>query len=141
MVLLAIDEAMRSSKQERIVIEGPLTVEHVFPQEFSSEDWRESSESEHYISNPEETAEEWRWRLIHSMGNLTLLTQQLNSSVSNGRYNVKRPEIACQSALRINTYFQNQLEWDERAIIERGEKLFEYAMKIWPFPNTSEPEQ
>ncbi len=68
------------------------------------------------------------------MGNLTLLTQELNSAVSNGPFANKRPEIAKQSALRLNTYFQEVLTWDEAEILKRGEKLLEHAKRIWPRP-------
>ena len=69
---------------------------------------------------------------MHSLGNLTLLTQELNSSVSNGPFAAKRREIAKQSVLRLNTYFQDATTWDEVEIAKRGETLLEYAMRIWP---------
>ena len=133
MVLAAIDSAMRSTKQEAITIDGPLTVEHVLPQSWEPPAWPEPPEPE-APSESDETAIERRGRLLHSMGNLTLLTQALNSAVSNGPYADKRPEIASQSALRLNTYFQDALTWDEEVIQSRGRVLFEQAKKIWPYP-------
>ena len=137
MVLAAIDRAMRSTKQEKITIEGPLTVEHVLPQSWEPPAWPEPPESE-TRSESEETAIERRERLLHSLGNLTLLTQALNSSVSNGPYDEKRPEIASQSTLRLNTYFQEALTWDEDVIQSRGRLLLEQAKKIWPHPYSGE---
>lgn len=134
MVLSAIDRAMRSTKREAITIDGPLTVEHVLPQSWEPATWPKSPESETQ-SESEETAIERRDRLLHSLGNLTLLTQALNSSVSNGPYDKKRLEIASQSALQINTYFQKALTWDEDVIQSRGRFLFEQAKKIWPYPS------
>lgn len=133
MVLAAIDRAMRNTKQETITIDGPLTVEHVLPQSWEPPAWPAPPESES-LSESDETATERRERLLHSLGNLTLLTQALNSSVSNGPYSVKRPEIASQSALRLNTYFQETLTWDEDVIQSRGRILFGQANKIWPCP-------
>lgn len=133
MVLAAIDRAMRSTKQEAITIDGPLTVEHVLPQSWEPPAWPEPPEPE-ASSESDETAIERRGRLLHSMGNLTLLTQALNSAVSNGPYADKRPEIASQSALRLNTYFQEALTWDEEVIQSRGRLLLEQAKKIWPHP-------
>ena len=74
---------------------------------------------------------------MHSLGNLTLLTQELNSSVSNGPFVTKRPEIAKQSVRRLNTYFQDATTWDEAEIAKRGEKLLEHAKRIWPRPQAT----
>ena len=137
MVLLAIDRAMRDTKQESITIDGPLTVEHVLPQSWEPPAWPEPHESE-MRPESEETAIERRRRLLHSLGNLTLLTQALNSSVSNGCYDKKRLEIADQSTLRLNRHFQKTLTWDEDAIQSRGHILFEQAKKIWPYPGKEE---
>ena len=133
MVLAAIDRSMRSTKQEAITIDGPLTVEHVLPQSWEPPAWPEPQEPDS-SSESEETAIERRGRLLHSLGNLTLLTQALNSAVSNGPYADKRPEIASQSALRLNTYFQEVLSWDEDVIQRRGRILFDQAKNIWSHP-------
>lgn len=84
--------------------------------------------------NAEENAIERRDRLIHTLGNLTLLTQVLNSSVSNGPFSAKRGEITQQSQLRLNAYFQNVSQWDEEAILQRGRQLLSIAVTVWPFP-------
>jgi len=101
------------------------------PQQWAPPAWPEPAAG---AGNGEETAEERRGRLLHSFGNLTLLTQELNSSVSNGPFTSKRPEIAKQSVLRLNTYFQDAMTWDEAEIAKRGEKLLEQAKRIWPRP-------
>jgi uncharacterized protein with ParB-like and HNH nuclease domain len=131
MLLQAVDRAMRTSKQEAVTINGKLTVEHVLPQQWTPPAWPEPPAAG---GNHDETAFERRGRLLHSLGNLTLLTQELNSSVSNGPFATKRPEIARQSVLRLNTYFQDVTDWDEAEIVRRGEKLFEHARGIWPRP-------
>jgi transposase len=131
MLLEAVDRAMRTSKQEAVTINGRLTVEHVLPQQWAPPAWPEPPAD---VGNDDETAIERRGRLLHSLGNLTLLTQELNSSVSNGPFAAKRPEIAKQSVLRLNTYFQDATTWDEDEIAKRGDKLLEHAKRIWPRP-------
>jgi len=131
MLLEALDRAMRTSKQEAITISGRLTVEHVLPQQWAPPAWAEPPVE---AGNDDESAVERRNRLLHSLGNLTLLTQELNSSVSNGPFTAKRPEIARQSALRLNTYFQDVLGWDEAEILKRGGVLLEQAKRVWPHP-------
>lgn len=132
MILFAINHNMMSDRQEKITVEeDSLTVEHVLPQSWGK--WPDPVESEEH-GESEETAIEWRDRLLHSFGNLTLLTEKLNSAVSNGPYDKKRPKITEQSALRLNTYFQSVGSWDEAKIKERGQALFEHACKLWPYP-------
>jgi hypothetical protein len=62
-------------------------------------------------------------RMLHTLGNLTLLTPRLNSSVSNGPFCNKRSAIAGQSRLIMNSYFQrftDDYTWDEKAIGHRA---------------------
>jgi len=72
-----------------------------------------------------------------TFGNLTLLTQPLNSSVSNSAFEIKKPEILKNSALALNRYFQDKDVWDEDLITTRGEMLFAHASERWPYPATS----
>ncbi|MCY4032319.1 MAG: HNH endonuclease family protein [Hyphomicrobiales bacterium] len=90
------------------------------------------------ILSNNETAMERQGLLLHSLGNLTLLAQELDWSVSNGPYDKKRPEIASQSALRLNTYFREAPTWDENVIRNRGCALFDQAKKIWQHPGKKE---
>lgn len=126
-ILSAIEQTMWNKKQERITVDSPLTVEHVMPR-----NWESAWPAPTYINGEEEW--EIRSRLVHSFGNLTLLTQGLNSTVSNGSYDAKKPEITKQSALRLNTYFQDISTWNEDEIRKRGKELFKHAQRIWPYP-------
>ena len=78
-----------------------------------------------------------RQRLTNTVGNLTLLTGPLNTSISNGPFKDKATEIANLSDLRINAAFREcqSDDWDEHDILKRGEKLFETAKVIWPRPD------
>ncbi|HEX2987279.1 MAG TPA: DUF262 domain-containing protein, partial [Chloroflexota bacterium] len=136
MILRALDLQMETSKQEELHLPGALSVEHVMPQNGSEEDWPIRLREEDGGDPTRAMAE--RTRVIHTLGNLTLLTQPLNSSVSNGPFSAKRPEIAKQSRLRLNAYFQdftNDDSWSEDSIWERGQKLFEVAKQVWPGPD------
>jgi hypothetical protein len=86
-----------------------------------------SAESQHV-----EGAADRRNEAIHRIGNLTLLTKELNPAVSNGPWVRKRDEILKHSALNLNRPFQDVQTWDEAAIETRSAKLFEVAKKIWP---------
>lgn len=131
MLLDALEHATPRAFGEVITVHSSLSVEHVCPQTPSEEHWPL------YIKDGEGWADAHLHRqnvVAHRLGNLTLLTQQLNAAVSNGPYRRKRPEIASQSALALNTYFQNVMEWDESQIEIRGQKLADIAVRIWPSP-------
>ena len=135
LVLTALELASRTPRQEALPlpINNSLTVEHVMPQGFKPEEW---PYPEHETIDRKEQ-ESRRWTLLHSLGNLTLLTQPLNSEVSNGPFRIKRPEITKQSLLIINSYFQKFSDndvWNEDRIIERGNRLAESALRVWEYP-------
>jgi hypothetical protein len=127
MLLLAVEAALRDEKTEQVTIKGDLTIEHVMPQTWQP----------HWPLPPDldvETATQQREEVIHDLGNLTLLTTALNSTVSNGPADKKLPEIALQSSLKLNAYFQGRKTWSEKDIRERGAKLFQAALRVWPRP-------
>ncbi|CAE7499035.1 unnamed protein product, partial [Symbiodinium sp. CCMP2456] len=85
---------------------------------------------------------------MQSFGNLTLLTQPLNTAVSNGPYkdwtndkgqSVKGKRTALQdhSLLVMNREITTQETWDEATIAARGESLFALAKTIWKLPVAS----
>jgi uncharacterized protein with ParB-like and HNH nuclease domain len=132
MILRAIEDFVRDNKKEKFILLGKLTVEHVMPQS-----WQENWPLPHDGKSPEDASYE-RDEIIHTLGNLTLLTQELNSSVGNAPFEIRRPEITKHSALHLNVYFQDRQTWNESAILERGAFLFETAVKLWPYPVTSD---
>lgn len=132
MILRALDRHLTTKYQEKLELKGKLTVEHVLPQK-----WKQHWPAPELSGTPDETPEAWRNRLLHTLGNLTLLTEPLNSKNTNSAYEVKRELIIKQSALRLNTYFQDQPEWNEAAIIERGRALLATALEIWRFPENA----
>lgn len=136
LILKALDLQLTTAKQEQIHLSGNLSIEHVMPQTQAPGDYP-------YYSNgainpsPDLMQIESRERLIHTVGNLTLLTQALNASVSNSPFSHKRPEITLQAASRLNTYFHrfNATDaWTEETIQNRGEDLFDVATQVWPRP-------
>jgi len=135
LVLTALELASRTSLQEALplLINNSLTIEHIMPRGFKPEEWPYPEQET--IDRKEQ--ESRRWTLLHSLGNLTLLTQPLNSEVSNGPFRIKRPEITKQSLLILNSYFQRFSDgdrWDEDTIIERGKRLAELALRVWEHP-------
>lgn len=69
---------------------------------------------------------------LQTFGNLTILTQGLNSSVSNSPWSLKKPELLKHSLLPINQLLHDVAVWDEVAIAQRSNALLERALKVWP---------
>jgi Protein of unknown function (DUF1524) len=132
--LRAVELALRTSKNESMTLPDNLTVEHLLPQNGKLVNYP-------YVANDliekSETEAKFRERLIHTMGNLTLLTQELNSSVSNGPFGAKSEAIRDDSDLRLNAWLRHGEKfesWSEDDIVQRGEKLFEFSKITWPYP-------
>ena len=138
MVLRAIEARTRTSKNEAISLPDALSVEHLLPQKGTLADYPYADQLPLQTG---ETAERCRERVLHTIGNLTLLTTELNASVSNGPFPGKCANIASNSDLRLNAWLRVNppATWSEASIIARGESLFETAREIWQRPE-GEPE-
>jgi len=129
MILEALEIASYQRKTEKVEVERKLTIEHLMPVSWEKH-WpivMNATESQQV-----DGAADRRNEAIHRIGNLTLLTKELNPTVSNGPWLKKRDEILKHSALNLNRPFQNISTWDEAAIEQRSAALFEIAKKIWP---------
>jgi hypothetical protein len=136
----AIERAKHTSLTEDILIRSALTIEHIMPQKWQAA-WpltgMEGLTTQEY---PPELVNQVRARnsAVSTLGNLTLMTQALNSTVSNGPFTVKIPAIKANTALALNRELNAIVHWDENAIQERGEALFEVARGIWAPPQRGE---
>jgi hypothetical protein len=140
-VLRRLSDSYFGSKSEHISIDSPLTVEHILPQNWV-ENWplKDGSigltETEIWTAedrtDPRAVMSEVRNRLLHTIGNLTILTQPLNSSVSNSAWDLKAAALLRASLLPINLQLYGVKEWDETIIEKRSDELFSRAIQIWP---------
>nr|WP_246363401.1 DUF262 domain-containing protein [Deinococcus budaensis] len=128
MLLEAVEMQLTTDRQEQLIFAAPPTVEHVLPRR-----WRQHWPPPAPRDGVADVAA-WRDARLQNLGNLTLIRGTLNSSVSNKGYDVKRPALAEQSALRLNTLFQHQRHWDEDVIETRARDLAEQIVRIWPVP-------
>ncbi|MDT8392012.1 MAG: DUF262 domain-containing HNH endonuclease family protein [Lentisphaeria bacterium] len=130
MLLEALDKALFTEKTEKVWVPKYLQIEHLMPQS-----WTGHWPLPESITDTEE-ATDARDHLVHTIGNLTLLTKKLNPSLSNGPWEKKRPEILKHSAINLNRAFQdeNAKNWDEERIRDRTQTLLKLALRIWPHP-------
>lgn len=144
-VLEAIEREKRQKFHETDQLADDLSVEHILPRKWQ-EHWPlksgESPTEEEKVQALYGSEEDGsrigeivrRNRLVNTFGNLTVLTQPLNSSVSNGPYKDKRIALNEHSLLVLNREVIKSENWDEDAIEERGAALFNVACALWPYP-------
>ncbi len=73
--------------------------------------------------------------LLNSIGNLTILTGKLNSSLSNNPYEKKRESLFSNSTLILNKDIAQNQSWDLKEIEERKEQLCKIFFELWPDVN------
>lgn len=135
LILRAIEDEMLNDFNEEITIHSNLTVEHIMPQEWETH-WALSGEASAGMNS--ENRSEIRDNAVQTFGNLTLMVQKLNSSISNGPFTSKKEKILEHSALKLSGFLRNVNNWDEDAIISRGKDLFQIAKKIWAYPSRTQ---
>lgn len=125
MVLEALDLAMMDARSERVHLGEQLSIEHLMPVAWQAH-WPlpETDDIEGAIARRE--------ALIDTVGNLTLLTQRLNTSLSHGAWGAKKKAILRHSALSMNRALEDEEDWDEDAIWRRTRGLFDYLVAVWP---------
>ncbi|MEY9127746.1 GmrSD restriction endonuclease domain-containing protein [Bradyrhizobium yuanmingense] len=131
MVLEAIEDHLRGWRDGRQglggerVARGKLAIEHVMPRK-----WQQ-----HWPIHGSDEQE--RDRLIHTLGNLTLLTGKLNSTVSNGPWrgtNGKRAGLEAHDVLLLNRTLLKEAEWNDASISRRSQELASILAEIWAVP-------
>lgn len=135
-ILETMERAKHSAKTEDIQIRSTLTVEHIMPQKWHSKWALPGMEGVAEGDYGPELSERVRARnsVVNTIGNLTLITGALNSSVSNGPFSVKLPALKAFAALALNRELHDFELWEESAIRRRGAALFELAGTIWTSP-------
>jgi hypothetical protein len=130
MILEALEDRYRGPKAEdEFVTRGKLTIEHVLPQA-----WRENYALAVTGDEDDELAAAHRDRVLHTFGNLTLVTKSLNPALSNSGWLTKREELWEHSVLHLTKHLleQGAIDWNEEAIDLRGRELARQAVKVWP---------
>lgn len=127
MLLEALELSKYTKLTEAIKLPDRLTIEHVLPQ-----GWQQHWPLPTDLPAPE--AEARRRQLIHTLGNLTLVTQPLNSAESNLPWAQKVPLLQRSSALALNRELSAYTSWGEPELLDRGASLFAFACKLWPYP-------
>ena len=135
-VLWELEEASRPRFAEEIAKPSGLWTEHVLPVNWTREWPFENGKFADILPNDPKAEE--RDRLLHTLGNLTLLTRGLNISSGNKSFSEKRRRLEEHTGLFLNKWFLKKDSWHERYIKERSEALAAMAVRIWPPLKTPE---
>jgi hypothetical protein len=139
MLLEAAEDVARTDMSEGVPCPHNLTIEHVMPQA-----WREywGSDLRHDASRLR------RDKVVQTLGNLTLVTQRLNPSLSNRPWTAtqagahglpssgKRDALLQHSVLKLNAELvaNNPESWTEATIRQRGIQIAHALLTAWPRP-------
>lgn len=135
MVLEAIEDHLRgwsgtkSGLGGERVTRGKFAIEHIMPRKWLV----------HWPLSDGSRTEAERDALIHTVGNLTLLTTQLNSKVSNGPWlgeTGKRHGLEGHDVLILNRDLLRSAgdKWTDAAIRQRSDEMSKVIIEIWPAP-------
>lgn len=125
-VLEGIEGELQTNLASIQSVPRTLTMEHIVPQSWG-ENWDLPSDIEDQTQ-----ARIDRNRIIHTIGNLTLVNQPLNSTMSNYGWDEKSKILRKHFNLFLNKEVVDEPEWDEDKIRERSHHLAQVAMKVWP---------
>lgn len=128
-LLEAIEARMHTSKTEKVPLPDKLSIEHVIPQTWT-DTWP-------LLDPLDEVAREARLSHIDRLGNLTLVTSNLNSAMRNAPWPDKRVELERHAALRLNARLvhDHPTLFDEAAIDARGAEMADLVIAEWPGPD------
>src|SRR5207248_1147705 len=107
------------------VARGKYHIEHVMPRKWQGA-W----------PLPAGVTELDRDRLVHTFGNLTLLTGKLNSKVSNSAWPTKSAALQEHDVLKLNSDLLAAAgdTWTEAKVRARTESMIDAVLAIWRVP-------
>lgn len=132
--LYLLEMSMRDGQKDSTHIYGldHYSLEHVMPKKWANK----------WGNNLDEEKTRIRNKSLRSLGNLTIITSSLNSSIKDSSWEVKKK--GQNGKLGLEEYsrgikifdrpeFLGSQIWDEDKINERAEFLYQHALSIWPY--------
>ena len=125
MALVEVERSMRGPMTEELGPTRNLTIEHIMPRQ-----WQQNWGLSHSANYEDGERREDR---VHFLGNLTLTSGKLNSSLSNAGWDDKRDTLRKHSTLKLNSELLDKWpgDWDEQTIEARSTVLARRILDIW----------
>ena len=132
LLLRGVAEKMHEERQCNLTMlyhpKEALTVEHVAPQ-----NWKRHWKDDLNFKDSDEDRLRLN-ELVHRIGNLTLVTRELNSKILDHPWKFKE-QLLQDDNLEMNRRLLNDMEsgtWNEREINRRSDLIASYVNEIWP---------
>lgn len=131
MIYEAIEDHLRGwidgeeSKAGTRIKRSKYAIEHIMPRSWKS-----------HWPLPKAVNELERDKEVHTLGNLTLLSSKLNSSVSNSAWKDKKKAVNEHDLLQLNkrVLTVGEKDWTDENIKNRTDELTDIILTIWPAP-------
>ncbi|MEZ5055508.1 MAG: DUF262 domain-containing HNH endonuclease family protein [Saprospiraceae bacterium] len=130
-VLYFLESATRDPKHSTALLGlKKYSLEHIMPKK-----WR------NHWSLPKEITPEERDKKLLTLGNLTIITQSLNTSIRDANWEIKKCGNGKNHGLKVFSGgietlapYLEEKEWNEETIEKRAGDLYEKSVKQWPYP-------
>lgn len=124
-VLYLIELSIRSLKDATTILPyNRYSLEHLLPKKWRN-NWKD-------VKNGDDS--DYRDKMKLKLGNLAIIPQKLNSSLSDAKWKTKVSDKglkAHSSGIKTLEKYLELESWDEAQIIKRGKDLCNHALKIW----------
>lgn len=98
-----------------------FSVEHMMPKKWE-QNWAKTLTSEQ---------KNFRNQKLLTLGNLTIITKNLNSTLRNSAWSNKKKILQDNSAIPLTTKYTSEPDWNEEKIASRANDLYDMAVLIW----------
>lgn len=115
-LLRELEQHFRTTEELEVAPPYRVHVEHIYPQ----------------TPLPENRIQQHA-AYLNRLGNLTLLSARLNTSIRNGVYDIKKPFYEQSELIITKRIAEKYSQWNEASIMSRQEDLSEHALSIWKF--------
>lgn len=120
--IIALKDLDSEYSDSKTLSSKSFSVEHIMPKKWE-ENWGEA--------DFDELAKYKRKQKLLTLGNLTLITKNLNSKLRNQAWNDKKKTLKDYSSLKMTTGFLDVEKWNENTIEKRANLLAIKAIDIW----------
>lgn len=129
-ILYFIETKIRNKSKYSTALLGlsSYSLEHIMPKKWEN----------NWPSVPDESRRSYRNRKILTLGNLTIITSSLNSSIRDAAWDIKKNGrvdkhglLRYASSIETFSEYLNRPTWTEAEINERAEFLFLKAREVW----------
>lgn len=122
LILETINRHLSKGQGAFTQLDGAATIEHIMPQK-PSDEWKQAL-GDNLMQD---------YELLHTLGNLTLVTQEWNSALSNAAYSDKKAKLSNHGLLLNKLYFSSgPSTWNGESIRQRAAYLVQEILAIWP---------